>query len=308
MEMRQAFAEKLDELMGRDQRICVVDADLARASGTLFLREKYPDRAFDVGVAEANMASVAAGLAAYGLIPFITSFATFASRRIADQAMISIAYAQRSVKIVGTDPGICAELNGGTHMPFEDMSIMCAIPGMLCLEPSDAVQAAQAVEQVAAYEGPVYIRLARKVQPDIHDDNYRFDLFRADVLREGTDVTILSSGILVSRALEAAVLLEAEGVSAEVIDVHTWKPLDEASVLASVKKTGAVVTAENHNYFGGLNAVVCGLLCKNHPVPVERISTEDRFGQVGKLKELAEAYGFTAENIAAKAKAAAARK
>ncbi len=300
MEMRQVFASELDSLMEKDKRICIIDADLAKASGTINLREKYPDRAFDVGVAEANMASVAAGLSSYGFVPFITSFAVFASRRICDQVAISIAYAKQNVKIVGTDPGISAELNGGTHMPFEDIGVLRSIPTMVIFEPVDETQLRKAMPKIVDYNGPVYLRLFRKPQPDIFDQTYDFDLFKADVVHEGSDVTILATGIMMHKALDAAKILESQGIHPEIINVHTIKPLDEETILRSVKKTGAVVTAENHNVIGGLYSAVSEMLGSNYPVYMERVGIEDRFGEVGKIDELAEHFGLTAENIVEK--------
>ncbi len=301
MEMRQAFAQELERLMEENPNICVVDADLAKASATIGLRKKFPDRAFDVGVAEANMASVAAGLASYDFIPFITTFAPFASRRCCDQVAISIAYARQNVKIVGTDPGIGAELNGGTHMAFEDVSIMRTIPTMVVFEPVDEIQVRKAMPQIVSHQGPVYLRLFRKEAPAVFTEDYEFDLFRADLLREGSDLTILATGIMVKKALEAAKVLAGQGIETEVINVHTIKPLDEATILASIQKTGRVLTAENASIYGGLYSAVAELVAQKLPVPMERIGIEDQFGEVGKLPELAERFGLTEEALVAAA-------
>ncbi|MGI6526246.1 MAG: transketolase family protein [Caldicoprobacterales bacterium] len=301
MDMRDVFANELDALMEKDERICIVDADLSKASGTIKLQGKYPERALDVGVAEANMACIAAGLSSYGFIPFITSFGVFASRRICDQVAVSIAYARQNVKIVGTDPGVSAALNGGTHMPFEDMGVLRSIPTMVIYEPVDEVQLRKAMPQLVEYKGPVYIRLFRKAQPRIFEEDYDFNLFRADIIREGRDVTILATGIMVQKALDAATILDSHGIRPEIINVHTIKPLDEETILSSVKKTGAVVTAENHNIIGGLYSAVSELLAAKYPVYMERVGIEDRFGEVGQYEELAEHFGLTAENIANKA-------
>lgn len=302
MEMRAVFGACLDRAMGENENIVVIDADLARADGTLFLREKYPERALDVGVAEQNMASIAAGLSSYGFIPFITSFTPFASRRIADQLAISISYAKRNVKIVGTDPGVCAEFNGGTHMSMEDVGILRAIPGIVVVEPVDAVQLEQAMPQIIKYHGPVYLRLFRKEAPRVFGENYRFDLFKADLLREGEDVTIAATGILVPEALEAADRLAAQGVQAEVINFHTLKPLDGEALLRSVRKTGRLVTAENHSLIGGLRSACAELLCETFPVPTRSIGVPDVFGEVGRLQPLKEKFGLTADAIIEKAK------
>lgn len=302
MEMRQVFAKELEKIMEQDDRVCLIDADLAKASGTTGIHQKFPDRALNVGVAEANMASVAAGLSSYGLIPFITTFTPFASRRCFDQVAISIAYAQQNVKIVGTDPGISAELNGGTHMSFEDVALMRAVPTMVVFEPVDEVQVRQALPQIVAHKGPVYMRLFRKEAPVIFGEDYQFDLFKADRIREGKDVTVLATGIMVKKALDAAEKLAGEGVSVEVINVHTIKPLDAETILSSVHKTGRVVTAENANVIGGLYSAVCDLLAAEFPARVERVGVEDQFGEVGRLNELAQRFGLTEESIVAKVK------
>ena len=299
MEMRAILSQALDAAMQINPRIVVVDADLARANGTLALRSKYPDRAFDVGVAEQNMASVAAGLSSHGFIPFIGSFSTFASRRICDQVAISIAYARRPVKIIGTDPGLSAELNGGTHMGLEDIAVLRSTPTMVIVEPSDGVQLAQAIPQIIDYDGPVYLRLHRKETPDIYGADYRFDLFKADVVKSGSDVTIVAAGVvMMQQALKAVALLAQKGIEAELIDMHTIKPVDVDTLVASAQKTRAVVTAENHNIIGGLASAVSEALAQHLPTPVCPVGVRDRFGEVGKLGPLLEAFHMTAEDIA----------
>ena len=297
MEMRQVFASELEKIMGENEKVCIVDADLARASATLGIRARYPERALDVGVAEANMASIAAGLSSYGFIPFITSFAPFATRRCYDQIAISIAYARQNVKIVGTDPGISAELNGGTHMAFEDVSIMRTIPTMVVFEPVDAIQVRKSMPQIVAHNGPVYIRLFRRELPNIFTEDYEFELFKADVLQEGTDVTILATGIMVQKALDAVIQLRTQNISAEVINVHTIKPLDEHTILASIRKTGKAVTAENHNVIGGLYSAISELTAAHYPVPIVRVGVEDEFGEVGTINDLAIRYQLTSSAI-----------
>lgn len=307
-EMRAAFAETLMDMMAKDERIAVIDADLAKASGTIKIRDTYPDRAFDVGIAEANMASVAAGMASYGFVPFITSFTPFATRRICDQIAISICYANSNVKIVGTDPGLTAELNGGTHMSVEDYGVLRSIPNLVIYEAVDETQLRKALPQIAAYEGPVYIRLFRKVIDHVFSEGYSFDLFKADVVSAGTDVSIFATGIMVQESVKALELLKAEGISAELINLHTIKPIDEEAVIASVKKTGCAVVAENHNILGGLSSAVAQVTAQSHPVPLRYVGIEDRFGQVGRLPELMKEYSMTAEDIAKAAKAAIAAK
>lgn len=304
MEMRAIYGQALDELMAQNPNIVVIDADLGKANGTLALREKYPNRALDVGVAEQNMACMAAGLASYGFIPFISSFTPFATRRIADQAAISISYARQNVKIVGTDPGVAAEYNGGTHMSMEDVGIMRAIPGFVVFEPVDGVQLKAAMPVIAAHDGPVYMRLFRKERPDVFPWDYRFELFKADLLRPGRDVTIAAAGIMVAEALEAAKALAAQGVEAEVLAFHTIKPLDGEALLASAGKTGCVVTAENHSVVGGLGSAVADLLAQNRPMPLRMVGVPDCFGMVGTLQPLKERYGLTAQGIVEKARQA----
>jgi transketolase len=308
IEVRQVLADELEKIMEKDERIVVIDADLARANGTLGLRDKFPERAFDVGIAEQNMAAVAAGMASYGFIPFIGSFTAFATRRICDQITISIAYAKRNVKIIGSDPGISAELNGGTHMSMEDMGVLRSIPTMTIFEPADAMQLRKALPQIIEHDGPVYIRLFRKAAPVIFDEDYEFNLFKADVIKEGTDVTLYATGIMVKEALDAAEILKAEGISAEVVNIHTIKPIDRETVTASARKTGAVVTCENHNVVGGLKAAVAEVLIEECPVPLKAIGIQDHFGEVAMMDYLKKKYHMTAEDIANAAKEAIANK
>ncbi|WP_066688168.1 transketolase family protein [Christensenella intestinihominis] len=285
-EMRKVFGEALEKLMRENDRIAVIDADLGKSNGTYCLREMFPGRAFDAGVAEADMAGIAAGMTSFGYIPFICSFAPFVTRRIADQAAVSISYAKRNVKIVGTDPGITAEKNGGTHMSVEDIGIMRAIPGFVVFEPVDTEQLRQSVPQVVEYDGPVYIRMCRKETPDVFGPDYRFNLFTADVLRAGADVTVVCSGIMVETALDAAEALAKEGIGAEVVNLHTIKPVDTETLLRSVRKTGAVVTAENHSIVGGVYSAVCETLAQEYPAPVVPVGIRDRFGEVGQMDYL----------------------
>lgn len=297
MEFRQALRNTLAELMEKDPRICLIDADLAKPNGTFPLYEKFKNRCFNAGISEANMASVAAGLSAYGMIPFIVTFTPFASRRICDQIAVSIAYAKQKVIIVGTDPGITAELNGGTHMSFEDVSVLRAIPTLMIYDATDANQLAQAIPQLLEYDGPVYIRIPRKTRPDVFEEGYKFELGKADIVKEGKDISIISTGTMVYEALLASKELEKEGISAEVISVNTIKPLDEATILASVKKTNKAITCENHNVIGGLYSAVAELLCREYPIHLKGIGVNDQFGQVGKYDDLLKAYNMTKEDI-----------
>ena len=307
MEMRAVYAECLAQMMEQDKHVCVLDADLSKASGTRKLYERFPEQMFDCGVAEQNMASIAAGLSSYGFKPWIESFTPFATRRICDQMAISISYAKRNVKIVGTDPGISAELNGGTHMSMEDIGVVRSIPGMVIFEPVDEVQLRAAMPVLDAYEGPVYMRLFRKELPVVFEEDYKFDLFKADTLREGKDLTIFVSGFLTKDVLDASEQLAAEGIDAEIVNVHTIKPIDKETVIASARKTGTVLTVENHNVIGGLQSAVLEALAQER-IPVCAVGVEDRFGEVGKLPYLREAMGLTVENIVAGAKKAFALK
>ena len=300
MQMREVLAASLDALMSADPNVVVLDADLAKADGTSKLHLTHPNQAFDVGIAEQNMASVAAGMASYGFKPYITSFSPFATRRLCDQLTISIVYSRQNVKIVGTDPGLTAEVNGGTHMGLEDIGCVRSIAGIVIVEPSDPMQLQQAMPQINDYEGCLYLRLFRKELPIVHPDDYHFDLFKADVLREGTDVTLFVSGFLTADALRVADLLAEEGIKAEVVEVHTIKPVDVDTVRASAAKTGCAVTIENHNVVGGFGSAILEAL-DTCPVPTVRVGVPDRFGEVGKLPYLRGVMGLTVEDIVAAA-------
>ncbi len=307
-EVRQVMAAGLVEAARKDDRIVVLDADLMSCHSTKCFLEAFPERFINVGIAEANLIGVAAGMAAFGKIPFAFSFAPFATRRCYDQIFISVAYSKLPVKIVGSDPGVMAEANGGTHMPFEDMSIMRAIPKMVCFEPTDATMLAKALPQIIDYPGAVYIRMFRKKAEKIYDDGLDFKLGKAVTLREGKDVTLVASGIMVARALKAADELAAEGISARVVNIHTWKPIDEDAIVESVKATGAIVTCENHSTYGGLGSAVAEVVVEKCPAPMELIGVKNSFGEVGKEAYLSEKFGLTVADIVAAAKKAIARK
>lgn len=307
-EVRQVMAAGLVEAARKDDRIVVLDADLMSCHSTKCFLEAFPERFINVGIAEANLIGVAAGMAAFGKIPFAFSFAPFATRRCYDQIFISVAYSKLPVKIVGSDPGVMAEANGGTHMPFEDMSIMRAIPKMVCFEPTDATMLAKALPQIIDYPGAVYVRMFRKKAEKIYDDSLDFELGKAVTLKEGKDVTLVASGIMVGRALKAAEELAAEGITARVVNVHTWKPIDEDAIVESVKATGAVVTCENHSTYGGLGSAVAEVVVEKCPAPMEFIGVKNSFGEVGKEAYLSEKFGLTVADIVAAAKKAIARK
>jgi transketolase len=298
-EMRAVMADFLREKMASDEKIITIDADLAKANGTYILQKEFPTRALNVGIAEANMASMAAGLASYGYKPFIFSFCPFVTRRIADQVAVSIAYSGMAVKIVGTDPGITAQLNGATHLCVEDVGIMRSIPNIVIYEPADCFQYAKALPSILAYDGPVYIRQLRKLAPGTYFDdvNYKFDLFKADIIKEGKDITLFASGIEVEQAMKASDALAGHGIDTEVINVHTLKPLDEKTIINSVRKTGCAVVCENHNIIGGLGSGIAEVLSQNCPTPLEFIGIRDRFGEVGMLPYLLKALKMDSESI-----------
>ena len=283
--------------MRKNENIVSVGADLDKADGLIPLRKEFPLRAIDAGIAEQNMAGIAAGMASYGMIPIINTFAAFAARRICDQAAVSICYSNSNVKIIGTDPGIAAELNGGTHMTFEDIGVLRSIPNITIIEPSDAEELRQMLPAMIHHKGPIYMRLYRKVTPDVHGKDYQFELGKADVLKEGKDVTVICSGIMVSEAMEASKELLKKGIDAEVINIHTIKPIDTETIIKSAKKTGVVVTAENHNILGGLRAAVAEAITENYPVKIYPVGVKDIKGEVGKLPYLREQFGLTSEKI-----------
>jgi len=297
-EMRAVYSATLMEMAEKDERIVAVQADLTGAHGMKAFAAKFPDRSFNVGVAEANMAGIAAGLAATGKIPFIHSFATFVTRRCFDQITISICYAGvKNVRIVGSDPGVSAELNGGTHMALEDVGIMRTLPGMTIFEPVDTVQLRAALPVLAYREGPVYIRLLRRKAAPVFPTDYQFKPDKADVLRDGGDVTIIATGVCVSEALAAAGRLDASGIQARVLNIHTVKPIDTEAIIQAATETGAIVTAENHNIIGGLGSAVAEVLAEERPTPLLRIGVRDRHGEVGKQDYLMRTFGITAADI-----------
>lgn len=301
MEMRSVLANELERLMEKNENIVVIDADLSKPNGLSKLSKKFPGRAMDIGIAEQNMASIAAGMSSYGFIPFISTFTPFATRRICDQVAISCAYAGQNVKIIGTDPGITAEFNGGTHMSFEDIGVLRSIPGIVIYEPVDNIQLVKALPQIVNHKGVVYIRALRKEIQDITPPDAPFDLFGSQKLADGQHVSIFCSGIMAQETMLANDILTAAGVSADIINIHTIKPIDAPAVLRSASKTRAVVTAENHNIIGGLCSAVSEVLIKECPVPLRAVGINDQFGQVGKLPFLKQIYSMTAEDIASTA-------
>ena len=300
MEFRQAFYKTLKELMTNDERICVLDADLAKPNGTFPLYKEFPDRCYNVGIAEANMISIAAGLSSYGFIPFIFTFAPFATRRTCDQIAVSLAYSMQKAIIVGTDPGITAENNGGTHMAFEDVSVMRAIPRVLIYDAVDANQLALAIPQLLEFDGVVYIRMPRKLYPDVYEEGYQYKLGKSDIIKTGKDLTIFASGIMVAEALKVIPILEKNEIDVELIALNTLKPLDEDTIINSVNKTNKAVVYENHSIIGGAYSAVSELLSAKRPTLLKAIGINDEFGQTGKYKELLEVYKLDAQNVAQK--------
>ncbi|MCM1267762.1 MAG: transketolase family protein [Bacteroidales bacterium] len=301
---RESYGNALAACGAEFPNLVVLDADLAGATKTGVFMKAFPDRHIDCGIAECNMTGIAAGLATCGKIPFISSFAMFAAGRNYEQVRNSIGYPHLNVKIGATHAGITVGEDGATHQCNEDVALMRTIPGMTVIVPSDDVEAKAAVRAAIEMEGPVYLRFGRAAVPVINDrPDYKFEIGKGVLLKEGKDVTIIASGITVSSALEAAEMLEKDGVSAEVINIHTIKPLDEALVLASAKKTGKVVTAEEHTVIGGLGSAVCDCLSEKCPTPVLRIGMQDTFGESGPANALVEKYGLDGKGIYEKTKA-----
>lgn len=298
LELRQVYAETLTELAAIDNRIVVLEADLMRASGTFPFKERFPERAFDLGVAEQNMVAFAAGLAADGKIPFAATFTPFATRRALDQFAISAAYPGLPVKLVGTAPGITAELNGGTHMCFTDISRMRTMPGVIVLAPCDAADVRAAVRAAALHPGPVYLQLLRGRMPRVFGEDRKIEPGKAEVIRDGRDVTIFASGFTSSLAVEAATLLAALGVSSEIVNLTCVKPLDAETIIRSAAKTGRVVVVENASILGGIGGAVAELLSERHPVRIKRLGVRDEWGEVGPLDYLAERHRLTPRQVA----------
>ena len=305
---KDMLSKMIPAMLDADPNLIYLDADLMSCIGTAKYAKAHPDRAINCGIAEANMAGIAAGLAAAGFNPICHTFGPFASRRCYDQVFLSGGYAKNSLTMIGTDPGVCAAMNGGTHMPFEDVALYRAIPGATIVDVADTAQFESVFPQLVAREGVKYIRVNRKANDRIYADGEQFEIGKGAVLREGADVTLIAAGFMVGRALKAAELLAEKGIQASVIDMFTIKPLDEALVAEYAKKTGAIVTVENHNKFGGLTSAVAESLAANCPVPMGHVAVEDEFGEVGPADYLAERFGLTAEHIVAEAEKVVKRK
>lgn len=301
---RVAYGEALAEC-GADENIIVFDADLSICTMTCLFRDKYPERFFEAGIAEANMVGMSAGMAATGKTVFCNSFAMFSAGRAYDQVRNSVAYPHLNVKVVGTHAGLSVGEDGATHQCIEDLALMRAIPGMAVICPSDANETKEAVKAMAAYQGPCYLRLGRlPVDSATEVEGYRFELGKGSVLRDGRDVTLIATGLMVQEAVKAAVRLRTKGIDARVIDMHTIKPIDRDIIRKAAAETGAIVTAEEHNILGGLGGAVSEVVAETNPVPVLRVGVEDKFGHSGPALQLMERYGLTPEHIMEKAEEA----
>ena len=302
MATRDAYGEALKELGGINKDIVVLDADLSGSTKTSVFKEAYPDRFFNAGISEQSLMGTAAGLAAAGKTPFASTFAVFASGRAFEIIRNSICYPKLNVKIAATHAGLTVGEDGATHQSIEDLSLMRSLPNMVVLNPADGIETKKCIQKAAEYKGPVYIRLGRSKVPVIFEEDYDFQIGKGAMLRDGKDVTIIATGIMVAKALEAKELLEKEGISARVINISTIKPIDKDIITKAAKETKGIVTAEEHGIIGGLGSAVAEVVVENCPVKVERIGVNDTFGESGTGEALLEKYGLTAENICEKAK------
>ena len=299
---RESYGNALVELGQENPNVVVLDADLAAATKTGMFKKAFPERHIDCGIAECNMIGIAAGLAAAGMTPFASSFAMFAAGRAFEQVRNSVGYPHLNVKIGATHGGISVGEDGATHQCCEDIALMRTIPGMTVIVPSDDIEAKAAVKAAASMEGPVYMRFGRLAVPVINDEDYKFEIGKGKVLREGTDVAIIANGLCVAESLDAAEKLAAEGINAQVINMATVKPLDTELVLEAAKATGKVVTVEEHSVIGGLGSAVCDVLSEQLPTPVLKIGVNDVFGHSGPAVELIKEFGLDGDSIAAKVK------
>ncbi len=300
---RDSYGKALAALGEEHPDLVVLDADLAGATKTATFQKAFPDRHFDCGIAEANMVCVAAGLSTTGLVPFASSFAMFAAGRAFEQVRNSVGYPHLNVKIGATHGGLSVGEDGASHQCCEDFALMRSIPGMVVMSPADDVEARAMVKAAYEYVGPVYMRFGRAAVPVIHEEDYKFEIGKGEVLQDGKDVAIIANGLMVAEALEAAETLKAEGIEAMVINMATIKPLDNELVLSAARKCGKVITCEEHSVIGGLGEAVCSLLSENLPTPVKRIGVEDTFGRSGTAKEVLDAYGLNAAHIVSAAEA-----
>lgn len=297
LEMRKVYGDAMIKLAEKNDKIVVIDCDLSLSMGTKEFYSVYPERAFNVGIQEANACCVAAGLSTLGYVPFVHTLAVFATRRICDQIFLSCSYAGRNVKIIGGDSGICATMNGGTHMAFEDIGVLRSIPDITIVEPTDNAMMAKLLPIIAGTYGVFYVRYPRRMTVPVYDDNEDFTIGKAKLLKDGSDITIIASGLTVSESLNAAKMLEADGISARVVDMFTIKPIDREIIIDSALKTGAILTVENHNVIGGLGSAVSEVLSENCPTLLKRMGVNEEFGEVGAQDYLADRYKLTAKYI-----------
>ncbi len=299
---REAYGNALAEI-GADSRIVVLDADLSKSTKTEVFKKKYPERFINMGIAEANMMAAAAGIATCGKVVFASTFAMFAAGRAFEQVRNSICYPALNVKIGATHAGLTVGEDGASHQSIEDIALMRAVPNMTVICPADGVEARLATIAASKVDGPVYLRFSRMVAPVIFDENtYKFEIGKGVTVSEGTDVTIIGTGTMLSEAVVAAEQLKSEGINARVVNIHTIKPIDKDIIIKAAKETGAIVTCEEHNVIGGLGSAVAEVLVENYPVPVKMVGVQDKFGKSGKANEVMKLYGLTAENIIAKTK------
>ena len=305
MATREAYGKALVELAKNNKDVVVLDADLSKSTKTAEFQKVAPERFFDMGIAEANMMGVAAGMSTCGKIPFVSSFAMFAAGRAFEQIRNSICYPNLNVKICATHAGLTVGEDGATHQSVEDLSLMRSIPNMTVINPSDDVETIAAINAVANMQGPCYVRLGRMAVNTVNTDaNYKFEIGKGVQLSEGNDATIIATGIMVEAALEAKDILKVDGINARVINIHTLKPIDKEIILKAAKETGVIVTAEEHSIIGGLGSSVSEVVCEEMPVPVLKVGIKDVFGESGKPSDLLEAYGLTANDIVSKVKKA----
>ena len=306
--MREAYGKTLVELGRENQGIVVLDADLSASTMTKYFMEEFPQRSFDVGIAEQNMIGIAAGLAASGKIPFASTFAVFAPGRCFDQIRMSIAQSDLNVKLVVTHGGLSVGEDGTSHQAIEDLTLICSLPGFTVIVPADAIETVAVIKAIASHQGPCYVRLGRPNLPIVLDDDYKFEMGKAVTLKNGTDATIISIGIMVAPALDAADVLARENINCRVLNMSTLKPIDKEAIIHAAEETGAIVTAEEHMEHGGLSAAVARILSENHPTPIEYIAVRDTYASSGKPAELLERYGLTANDIIAAVRKAIKRK
>lgn len=305
---REVYGKTLVELGRENPDIVVLDADLKPSTMTQYFEKEFPERFFEVGIAEQNMIGIACGLAASGKIPFASTFAVFAPGRCFDQIRVSVAQAKLNVKIVVTHAGVTVGEDGASHQALEDLALICSLPGFTVIVPADGIETAQAIRAVVAHNGPCYVRLCRPKLPLIYDNNYRFQIGRAVEMKPGTDATVIAIGVMVAPALEAADILVKEGINCQVLNMPTLKPIDEETIVKVAMETGAIVTAEEHQEHGGLGSIVARITTEHYPVPMEFVAIKDRFGGSGKPAELLLKYGLTSKDIVAAVREAIKRK